>query len=400
MSPAKIQAADGRLIHRQVKRQLKLQAGRRRISLWRLAVLLLSGCSVAPGEELLLSEPDLKISLWNYEGSLRGSFGYKDNVLLSHTNAQGSAFWMSGAEFMVFRLPTHGWQFNFFADATDLRFFNSPSVNNEQVALAVAQLSKDFGNGWKSTLGLNYLFQNQVFDNSANYTNQTTVGVIKGNTLSPRWAVRKTFDPVWIDGELTGTRQWLDSPLDSYRQFGPRLATGFGWNPGSELVLSYQYSRLDYDSREQVSSTGMVLTNTALALNTHSVELSLTQIWDEKRHWQTISAAGFEASLDNGSGYYDYDNYRVSQRLRYRDEQWEATAQARVNYFVYSTQTVSATDASLRSKTMFNLLVRVERRLTKHLLAQADYTWDRSLSNLDFDDYQASTITGGLAFTF
>ena len=49
---------------------------------------------------------------------------------------------------------------------------------------------------------------------------------------------------------------------------------------------------------------------------------------------------------------------------------------------------------------MVTLGARVERKLTKHLLAQADYTWDRSFSNLDFDDYQASTITGGLALTF
>lgn len=353
-----------------------------------------------PAGEDLLNNEDLKISLWNYSGALRGSFGYKDNVLLGHTNAQGSAFWMSGAEIMVFRLPTHGWQFSFFADATDMRFFDSPSVDNEQVALAVAQLGKDFGNGWKSTVGLNYLFQNQVYDNSANYTNQTTVGVIKGQTLTPRWAVRKTFDPIWVEGELNATRQWLDSPLDSYWQFGPRAAAGFGWGHGSELAISYQYSRLDYDHREQVNAAGLLLTNTSLGLITHFIELSLTQVWDEKRHWQTITAAGFEATLDNGSGYYDYNSYRLSQRVRYRDEKWEVVAQARLNYYDYSKQTVSATDLTLRSKTMFTLVARAERKLTKHLAAQAGYAWDRSISNLDFDDYQSGTVTGGLALTF
>ena len=373
--------------------------GRRTIGLFGLAVLLAPGRGVAADADLPAWE-DFKIPLWNYSGTLRGGFGYKDNVLLSHTNAQGSGFWLSGAEFMVFRLPTHGWHFNFFADATDMRFFNSPSVNNEQVALAVAQVGKDFGSGWKSTLGLNYLFQNQVYDNSTDYTSESTVGLIRGSTLTSRWAVRKTFELIWLESEMIGTRQWFDAPLYSYWQFGPRLSTGHGWGQGSELVLSYQYSRLDYDGREQSDTSGMAIPNTALALNTHTIELSLTQVWDSKHHWQTITTAGFEATVDNGSGYYNYDSYGLSQRVRYRDDQWEFTAQARLYYYDYPTQTVSATDPDLRSKTTFTLMLRAECKLTKHLLAQAGYSWDRSISNLDFDDYQASTVTGGLALAF
>jgi len=382
-----------------VKRQDQWQAWHRTISLCGLAVLLASGRGAA-ADKVLPNPDDFKIPLWNYSTSLRGGFGYKDNVLLSHTNAQGSSFWMSGAEVMVFRLPSHGWQFNFFADANDARYFNSPAVNNEQVALAVAQLSKDFGNGWKTTLGLNYLFQNQVFDNSADYTNQTSVGQIVGHTLTPRWALRKTLGAFWVEGELSGTRQWLASPLDSYWQFGPRLATGYGWGHGSELALSYQYSRLDYDSREQVNAAGGAITNTSLALNTHLVELSLTQVLDEKRYWRTITCLGYETSLDNGSGFYNYDNYHLAQSVRFRDDQWEITAQTRVNYYEYSTQTVSPTDTTFRNKTMINLLLRVERKLTKHLLAHASYSWDRSISNLEFDDYAAGTVMGGLALTF
>ncbi len=382
-----------------MKRQQPSQVWHRTISLCGLVVLLASGRGAAADKVL----PDLdkfKIPLWNYSTSLRGGFGYKDNVLLSHTNAQGSSFWMSGAEVMVFRLPSHGWQFNFFADANDVRYFNSPAVKNEQVALAVAQLSKEFGTGWKTTLGLNYLFQNQVFDNSADYTNQTSVGQIVGHTLTPRWALRKTIGAFWLEGELSGTRQWLASPLDSYWQVGPRLATGYGWGHGSELALSYQYQRLDYDTRGQVNQAGAAVTNTALALNTHLVELSLTQVWDAKRRWRSITCLGYEASLDNGSGYYNYDNFHLSQTVRFRDDRWEITAKTRVNYYGYSTQTVSPIDTTFRNKTMINVLLRVERKLTKHLLVYASYSWDRAISNLEFDDYAAGTVMGGLALAF
>ena len=378
----------------------KDQSWRRTISVLGLVVLVAPGRGGAAGEDVL-SDEAFKIPLWNYAAELRGGFGYKDNVLLSHTNTQGSAFWMSSAELMIFRLPTHGWQFNFFADASDARYFNSPDVDNEQTALAAAQLSKDFGHGWESTLSLNYLYQNQVFDYSANYySNQSSVGKILGHTLMPRWALRKNLGAFWIEGEASGTRQWLDEPLDSYWQIGPRAVAGYGWGRGSELAVSYQYARLDYDNREQVDVQGAAVTNTVLALNTHLAELCLTHYLDEKRHWQTGTAFGYEVSLDNGWGFYDYDNYRLSQQVRYRDQNWEITARARVSHYQYAIQTVSDTDTELRYKTMVSFGLRVERKLAKHLKAHASYSWDRSLSNLEFDDYQASVIAGGLALMF
>ena len=71
-----------------------------------------------------------------------------------------------------------------------------------------------------------------------------------------------------------------------------------------------------------------------------------------------------------------------------------------MNHYDYSIQTVSATDADFRRKTMFSVVLRAERKLTRHLMAHASYSWDRSISNLDFDDYQANTVLGGLALTF
>jgi hypothetical protein len=46
------------------------------------------------------------------------------------------------------------------------------------------------------------------------------------------------------------------------------------------------------------------------------------------------------------------------------------------------------------------LTLGVERHLVKHLKAYASYSWDRSFSELEFDDYQASVLLGGLTYTF
>ena len=372
---------------------------KRTINLSGLAVLLVPwGAAAADTNSFNLDE--FKIPLWSSSFELRGGTGYKDNVLLSNTNAEDSAFWMSGAEAMVFSLPNHGWQFNFFADATDVRYFDAPSVDSEQLALAAAQLNKDFGLGWKSTLGLNYLYQNQVFDASATYTTDTSVGKILGHTVAPRWALRKKLNQFWVEGEINATRQWLDEPLDDYWQVGPRLVGGYGWGNGSELTLAYQWQRLDYDTREQADPTGLPLPGTSLGLDTQLVDFGWTQVWDEKRHWQTVTSIGYEACRDNGSGYYDFNDYRLAQQVRYRDQRWEVTARARVGYYQYSTQAVSDTDTALRRKTMLNALLRVERKFGKHLKAQLSYHWDQSISNLDFDDYQANVVMAGVGFTF
>ncbi len=382
----------------EVKPNLRSIIQRAATGLLGLVALVVSARGDMPGETI--AAESFKIPLWDYSTALRGSLGYKDNVLLSHTNAQGSAFWMSGAELMIIRLPTHGWQFAFFAEATDARYFDAPTVNNEQMALAVAQLSKDFGGGWKSTLGFNYLFQNQVFDNATTYTNQGSVGLILGHTVTPRWSARKSWDALFAEAEVSGTRQWLDAPLDSYWQFGPRAAVGWTWGRGSELALAYQFGRLNYDSREQLNATGGVVTNSALSLNSHVIELSLTANGGAHKEWQSSTAAGFEMSADNGSGFFDYNIYRLAQRVRYRNARWEITMQARAAYYDYATQTVSPTDASRRSKVLLSLGLRAERKLTKHLSAHASYSWERSISNLDFDDYAAGIVMGGLALNF
>jgi hypothetical protein len=284
-----------------------------KIRLIGLVVLLVTAFNAVADEELL-AEADWEIPLWDYSVDLQGGFGYKDNVLLSHTDVQGSAFWMSGFETMIFRLPTRGWQFYFYADASDVRYFDFPEVGDEQVALAAAQLSKDLGAGWKSTLGLNYLYQNQVYDFPPPTPMTPASARFWAIPSDPAGVCRRNWEPFGSTGELDATRQWLEEPLDDYWQYGPRAVVGYGWGNGSELALAYQWSRLDYDQREQVDRTGAAMPDTALSLNIQFTELSLTHVWDEKGRWRTITALGYERTSDNGSGFFDYHDFILPSR--------------------------------------------------------------------------------------
>jgi hypothetical protein len=365
-----------------------------------LFALLLVTPARAQTNDVPFDLPDFKIPLWLGEVQLRGSLGYKDNITLSSTAPESSGFWMSGFEGILFRLPSGGWQFNAFLDVTDVRYFSSPSVDNEQMVVAVSELTRELGHDWKSAFGLNYLFQNQVFDLSATYTDPTAIGQVVGHALTPRWRVRKDLQPFWVEAELNGTRQLLEEPLDDYWQCGPRLSVGRSLGPRSELSLAYQWYWLGYDTREQVDAAGFALTNTSLALQTHLVELNWTQTWDTKGRWQTTTRAGLELNLDNGPGFYDYRNYRLTEELRYRAGRWEAKARARLGYYDYLSQPVSTSDSSRRERTLIAFMLLAERTLAKHLKVFANYTWEKSISNLSFDNYQASLVIGGFALTF
>jgi hypothetical protein len=363
-------------------------------------VALLTAALSAPADDGLMAEDEWKIPLWDYSVDAQGGFGYKNNALLSHSDPQGSAFWMSGFETMIFRLPTRGWQFYFYADASDVRYFDLPAVDDEQVALAAAQLRKNIGAGWQSALGLNYLYQNQVFDYSATYTNETSVGQILGHTFRPRLSLQKKSGSFWFEGEMDATRQWLEEPLDDYWQYGPRAVAGYRWGHGSELTLVYHWSRLHYDHREQADRSGATVPNTKLALDIHLIELSLSHAWDDKGRWSTVTAFGYENTSDNGPGFFDYHDYHLAGQLRYRQQGWDITARAKLSYYDYDTQTVSPTESTPRRRTVVRLALNVERPLVKRLKAHASYSWDRSVSELDFDDYKASVLLGGLTYTF
>ncbi|MGN6385120.1 MAG: hypothetical protein ACTHMT_02665, partial [Verrucomicrobiota bacterium] len=47
---------------------------------------------------------EIDTTIWDKSINLRGAIGYKDNVILSRNNREGSAFWQTEAEAMAFRI--------------------------------------------------------------------------------------------------------------------------------------------------------------------------------------------------------------------------------------------------------------------------------------------------------
>ena len=347
------------------------------------------------------SQDAFKFPLWYTDINVRSGFGYKDNVTLSSGNPQGSPFWTAGGDVLVYRLPSGGWQFSGFASFDNVGYFDtSTGVDNERIATAMAQATKELGQDWKMGAGASYMFQDQVFDVSATQTSQYTNTEVLGNSVVGRWFVRKDLKPYWVDAELSVTRQWLNAPLDSYLQTGPRLTVGRSYGQGSDVSLSYQWAWVGFDTREQVTADGFAEPGTSLRFQNHLVELTWHQGWGPKNPWHSTTRLGLSVNQDNGSGYFDFQEYRLAQQIKYKARTWEISAAGRLDYYDYPVQMVSDTDPSLRHQTLLGLTLRADKCFGKSWRVFATYAYDRSWSNLGSDAYQANTTSVNIEYRF
>ncbi|HXP62992.1 MAG TPA: hypothetical protein VN829_21000 [Dongiaceae bacterium] len=371
-----------------------------------LALLLLLGAAAAlsssPAQEPLPAEltNDFKIHLWNYGTDLRGLLGYKDNVFLSHTNRHDSPFWDSGCDFLVFRVPSGDWSFNGLIAGDYVRYLAGPVSTEEATALALAQAARSFGQHWSSTLGVNYAYQDQLMDLSAIEPQLAGAGRVVGHTLTERWSTRGDYGRAWGELEMAGTRQWLESPLDSYWQFGPKVSLGSRFAPRDDLTLSYQWTRLADDREPDLDRQGNTVTNTHLVLGSQNVQLAWHRAWDQRRQWLTTLTAGFGLDQDNGSGFFNRYQCSLSPRLEYRRGPWRLSAFLTATAYQYPIQTIAPDSETRRTKTWLSAHARAEWRVSKILKLLATYSFDRSFSNLDIDDYYTHTFSMGAEFQF
>ncbi len=343
---------------------------------------------------------ELNIPIWTESADLRGLMGYKDNVLLTYTNARASAFWVSGADLVVFRLPINDWQFSFVASGTDTRYFNGQNVNSEQTAVAAAKITRLYADGWSSGLGANYAYVNQVMDLTAASTNLTPITKVLGNTFGADWFARKDFQSWWAQLDVDCARQLLAAPLDNYWQFGPKLTLVRKYGAGSDLALSGQWNYLMYDTTPDVTPLGQEIPNTRERVRSPSAELAWHHTWDASNHWHSLAAIAYQSDQDNSSGYFNFSYYGLNTKLEYHDSGWKLSAELRGGYYDYPIQPVSPADFSKRQRLFFAAGLHAERKLSKHLKLFADYNYENSQSDDYIERYRVNIAGAGLEWGF
>jgi len=341
-----------------------------------------------------------ELPAWDRSYEVRLWSGYKDNVLLANSSVQGSALVGGGLDFMLFRLPSDGADFFLFATGDYSRYLSAQDIDHEATAIVQSQLKKNFGNDWSVAGTAQYLYFDQVFDASSIY-NEFAILPVQGHSLSFRPSLRRDLpNKFWAELQFGLERQIYQKNLDDFWEGGPELVLGRNYGQRSEITLSYELRRRLYDTRSPRDEAGNVIDGPSLITYEHEALLNWRHYWDEKRRWQTGARLGIEKSVNNGSEFYDYWRYQAGGQFRFRSDLWEARAEGRVYFYQYDTQPIAVGDAEKRRKTTLDLSFRVERKLIGDLKAFARYEYERSLSNIDFDQYKVNTITAGLDWEF
>jgi hypothetical protein len=363
---------------------------RGRVRLW--WILLLTAGRLAAQE--LGSLP-----IWQQVTDLALRAGYKDNVTLSSANPEARAFVEAGVDAMVWRGLGERSRFEALLLAEHRQYLDSEQVDHEEMLFGLVQVRQDASESWRGGGGLEYLYQDQVLDVSATEA-EIEPSRIRGHTFSGRTQLKRGIGGGWLAFELACTRQLYEDLIDDYWELAPGVEWSWPVWERTEMGLSYQYSHNWYDEDPALSVEGEPIPGVGREAGRHEVVLTGRHYWGGERNWRLTWKLGGWVNTDQASGYYDYVRPQVALRLRYRWGGWELDGGLRANHYDYRMQWADEVGGELRRRSEMYFDFLMERRLTPSLRLFAQYDYERTFANRAVEEYDVSTVSGGLKFEF
>ena len=398
--------AGRRLVAKQERNRSKrgrgLRAPRRLRNALRLLLLFAAGTSIfgadnsetttlGQSQSQAAAEVEKKISLWDWSGTLRTGVGHKDNILLSDFFKESSVFTFAGLEAFLFRVPTDGWEYTGFVSAEDRRYWQSDIVPKEQYLLISSDVKKAISEKWKTGLGLQYFYNDQVFDASVTEGLPFRVRA-KLNRFSGAPSVQyRISDRSRFEAYYNVVREEFELPLDDSWETGPRVVYVQKYGEiGSEISTTVLWRHRTYDTRSAPS-----FDDKSLVFNVPEFEFGIKHNWDEEKHWRSRVRMGLELNRDNGDGFFDYHRWKVSHELSFTQGTFEGILQAKFLHYEYPNQTVEDAGAQ-RRRTELVFGARAKQSIMKHLSAFVELEHERVLATDIEERYHATTIWGGV----
>lgn len=346
-------------------------------------------------------EADLPPISWVAFGSSHAGFGFRDNVLLSHSGEQRSGFIRGGVDATAWRVPQGRVDYLAAVSAAGTRYFSAATVNKETQAIVLGEWRYRIGDYFKFSIdGRGYYFD-QIYDASDSEFQQIVTEVkTSGARVGPklRWALNPAW---WIEAQANGKRETYPNGIDnrSVRDATLRL----GWRPGKRIEASIAgtESRRNYDRREQVSVSGRQLLGTILRIAESEVEARLNLTLDRAGQWKTATRASLVRYSDNGEGYLDYRREKLAQDIEWTAGDWLFAFEGSVRRIEFAVQTVGfgiAPPPRIRDDVALNL--RVERQISARWTAYLEYSWERNRSNDPLASYSMNEGLLGLRWNW
>ena len=318
---------------------------------------------------------------WSALGSVETSYGYNDNLLLSSTSEERSAFARASVEVLVMRVPRDQFDFSTFLQVDGTRFFSGETVDHEARAWLRSEPGYRIGEKWNLTLPVTGYYSDEVYDVSATEVDRfvaelKVAGVMVGPTV--RWDVLPAW---WLEAQAVGERKsYYDGSNDGDVGEGTVRA---GWTRGGiEARVAATRRWRDFRSRTQYNRVGRQLLGTHLKIAERAGEAQLEIAWDEAKRWRTVTQANVLYYEDNGSGYFNFREQKIGQDLEWENDRWHVRLGASAARLDYRVQTVDfGTEPPARLRDEFAAELRIERALSPRWRLVAGYRWERSRSN-------------------
>ncbi len=344
---------------------------------------------------------ELEVRDWERDINLRVSTGYSDNVLLASIFEQGSAFIGAEVELFTWRKPKKDKaNMHFYLDAQQIHYFDVEGIDNEYLIVSQGQLSKRLNDRMTvgGSLQANYI--DQVYDISASSfeldTTTLKVGEIK---FTPFFKIKNP------NGYFSGVdfdlrRDFFEDTTFDFTEPSIEFHAGKRFKHGSIIRFNYAFAHRFFDTRVKRDTNGFPLPGTILEWNGHTVDVRWLQFLNKDKTFHIQSKWGVKWNSDNGTGYYDYSLYKISESFMFEKNKWEIAGEIAYKYYDYDIQTVSFDNLEGRYLSQTNILMKVERKINDKWEMFLEYNRERSRSNRLEDEYSANRVILGFDYLF
>lgn len=333
---------------------------------------------------------------WDFTSFLRAGWGYSDNVLLATVNPQEGQYLRSDLELFLMRYPDDKGEFFSYLTGTDIRYSGVEDADKEQLWLFDTEWTRYLGDKVNATFIGQYIYFDQILDLSLTERQETRQRIkYSGYGLGTELEYDAGSQNI-LTLKLMGNREDFREVLGKNWKGVFDLAWRRPIWPHSDLEFSLNKDIRDYDDRVQRDQFGRPVEGTILKSDRDAAALKYIQQWGKKQQIETILKLQYLENRDNGSGYYDYDQWSLGLSF---DGQWqgfEATLDVGFDQSEFLIQKAERFGTELRKKddAVAELFLKkdLSRRFSVYLLLE----YEESRSNVDEDEYDA--YSGSLGF--
>jgi len=319
---------------------------------------------------------------WSTSATLDASYGYRDNLVLSATDEERSAFARGTVDVLLMRMPLDRFDFSTSLQAERTHFFSGRTVDHEASAWFRTELGVRPIEALRLTMPITAYYNDRVLDVSDSEADRVVAKLKEtGAMIAPtvRWAFHPDW---WLEGQARGEKRYEDD-----RAYNSRVGEGtlrLNWSHWDWLKLEVSAAERwrDFVDRRQFSAAGRELAGTTLKFSEESEEFRAEFSGGAESNWKTSTRFMLRRYRDNGSGYFSYHERGVGQDFEWKPARWTVRAGATAYRVNYDVQTVGlGLNPTPRLRDEFAADVRVDRELSTQWSVFAAYKWERWRSN-------------------